>query len=114
MSLSPTRVTIQIPNGSCTEIPVRRGTKISEIMGHEVFNVSAGYRTRLVSETGKIREPEMKVWKTQVGFPQKYCLVSKEGWNETATLLFSLGLSLDLRPLTLWDSLIFLLWVPKG
>ena len=29
-------------------------------------------------------------------------------------VVISMGLSLDLRPLTLWDSLILLLWVPKG
>ena len=28
--------------------------------------------------------------------------------------LYLLGLSLDLKPLALWDSLIFLLKVPKG
>ena len=32
----------------------------------------------------------------------------------TAALLSSLGLSLDLGPLTFWVSLVLLLYVPKG
>ena len=70
MALSPAKVTIQIPSGSCTDILVKRGTRISEILDHEDFKVPACYRTRLVSETGELLEPEMKVWKKQVGAPQ--------------------------------------------
>ena len=87
MALSPAKVTIQILNGSRTDILVKRGTRISEILDHEDFKVSAGYRSRLVSEAGEFLEPEMKVWKKQVGAPQtkNVWLARKDGMR---TLLY--------------------------
>ena len=68
MAMAPVQVCILCPNGSCTEVLVKPGTTVSEIISDEALNfkLSKGYGSRLVSETAEVLEPESKVWDPQV------------------------------------------------
>ena len=66
MATAPVQVSIQCPNGSCTEMLVEPGTTVSKIMNNKAFKPSKGYGSHLVSETAEVLEPESKIWEPQV------------------------------------------------
>ena len=65
MANAPVEVSIQCPNGSCTEIHVEPGTSVSQILDHDFFRLPAGYSARLVTETAEVLETDRRVWEPQ-------------------------------------------------
>ena len=65
------KVSIQGPDGSCTEIHVEPGSTVSKILDHEALRLPAGYCGRLVTETAEVMQPDSRVWETQVRVSQK-------------------------------------------
>ena len=71
MASAPVKVSIQGPDGSCTEIHVEPGSTVSQILDHEALRLPACYCGGLVTESAELLEPDSKVWETQVRLCQK-------------------------------------------
>ena len=58
MANAPVLVSIQYPNGSCTDIQVEPGTTVSQIMDHAAVRPPPGYRARLVTQASEALQPD--------------------------------------------------------
>ena len=87
-------------------------------MMSKIRSMGSPFRRTLKGTCSVYQGPMASTLESQSGTPKSPCkfdlsLGGREGVQicETPT---SLGLSLGLRPLTLWDSLLLLLYVPQG
>ena len=76
MATSLIEVNLQFADGSSTKVEVERGTTAAAILDHDVLQLPAGYRARLVTERAEALEPDSQISEPQAWYRSKlsHCL----------------------------------------